>query len=74
MILIPVATAVILTQLPTADSTIDPATTRLRLVVAAAIREEPIVTMPSLIGLTQAEAAKALEKLGLKVGKITIRS
>ena len=66
--------AVILTQLPTAGTTIDPATTRLRLVVAAAIREEPIVTMPSLIGLTQAEAAKALEKLGLKVGKITIRS
>ena len=66
--------AAVLTQLPVAGTTIDPSTTRLRLVVAAAIREEPIVTMPSLIGLTQSEAAKALEKLGLKVGKITVRS
>jgi len=66
--------AAVLAQLPAAGTTIDPATNRLRLVVAAAIREEPIVTMPSLIGLTQAEAAKALEKLGLRVGKITVRS
>ena len=64
----------VLSQLPEAGAIVDAATTRLRLVVAAAIREEPIVTMPSLIGLTQAEAAKALEKIGLRLGKITVRS
>jgi hypothetical protein len=64
----------VLAQLPGAGTVVDAATTRLRLVVAAAVREEPIVTVPSLIGLTQAEAATALEKLGLRLGKITVRS
>ena len=64
----------VLMQLPEAGSVIDAATTRLRIVVAAAVRDEPIVTMPSLIGLTQGEAAKALEKIGLRLGKITVRS
>ena len=36
--------------------------TRMRLVVAAALHEEPIVTVPSLVGLTQAEAATALRE------------
>jgi hypothetical protein len=63
----------ILAQLPAAGTIIDPATTRLRLVVAAAVRDDPIVTVPSLIGLTQAEAARALEKIGLRVGKVTVR-
>ena len=47
----------ILTQLPEAGAVVDAATTRLRLVVAAAVRDEPVVTMPSLVGLTQSEAA-----------------
>jgi hypothetical protein len=64
----------ILVHYPAAGSVIDPATTRMRLVVAAALREEPIVTVPSLVGLTQAEAARALEKIGLRLGKITVRS
>ena len=64
----------VLAQLPAAGTVIDPATTRLRLVVAAAVRDEPIVTVPSLIGLTQAEAARALEKIGLRLGKITVRT
>jgi hypothetical protein len=63
----------VLVQLPAPGTVIDPATTRLRLVVAAALREEPIVTLPSLIGLTQAEAARALEAVGLKLGKVTVR-
>ncbi len=63
----------ILAQLPAAGTIVDPATTRLRLVVAAAVREDPIVTVPSLVGLTQAEAARALEKIGLRVGKVTVR-
>lgn len=63
----------ILAQLPVAGTVVDPAVTRLRLVVATAVRDEPIVTVPSLIGLTQAEAARALEKIGLRLGKITVR-
>lgn len=64
----------VLVHVPAAGAVIDPATTRLRLVVAAAVREEPIVTVPSLVGLTQAEASRALEKIGLRLGKITVRS
>lgn len=64
----------ILFQTPVAGTIVDPAVTRLRLVVAAAVREEPIVTVPSLIGLSQIEAARALEKIGLRLGKVTVRS
>jgi hypothetical protein len=63
----------VLLQLPEAGSVVDPATNRLRLVVAAALREEPIVTLPSLIGLSQAEAARALEAVGLRLGRVTVR-
>ena len=64
----------VLVHFPAPGNVIDPATTRLRLVVAASLREEPIVTVPSLVGLTQVEAARALEKIGLRLGKITVRS
>jgi hypothetical protein len=64
----------VLVHYPEPGTVIDPATTRLRIVVAAALREEPIVTVPSLVGLTQSEAATALEKIGLRLGKITVRS
>jgi hypothetical protein len=64
----------VLVQYPPPGAVIDPTTTRVRLVVAAALHEEPIVTVPSLVGLTQAEAATALEKIGLRLGKITVRS
>jgi hypothetical protein len=64
----------VLVHYPGSGSVIDPATTRMRLVVAAALHEEPIVTVPSLVGLTQAEAARALEKIGLRLGTITVRS
>jgi len=60
-------------QLPDAGTVIDPATTRVRLVVAAAVREEPIVALPSLVGLTQSEAATALSAVGLRLGKVTVR-
>lgn len=65
--------AAVLMQLPEAGTVIDPATTRVRLVVAAAVREEPIVALPSLIGLTQAEASTALSAVGLRLGKVTVR-
>ncbi|HEX9645720.1 MAG TPA: PASTA domain-containing protein [Acidimicrobiia bacterium] len=45
-----------------------------RLVVASAIRKDPVVVMPSLIGLTYDEAAEVLERLGLRVGTTTVRS
>jgi hypothetical protein len=64
----------VLVQYPPPGAVIDPATIRMRLVVAAALHEEPIVTVPSLVGLTQAEAATALQKIGLQLGKITVRS
>jgi hypothetical protein len=64
----------ILAQLPPAGSVVDAAVVRLRLVVAAAVRHDPVVTVPSLIGLTQLEASRALEKIGLRLGKITVRS
>jgi hypothetical protein len=64
----------VLLHFPAAGDVVDPATTRLQIVVAAARREEPIVTVPSLVGLTQAEASRALERVGLRLGKITVRS
>lgn len=64
----------ILAQLPPAGTVVDAAVVRLRLVVAAAVRSDPVVTVPSLIGLTQLEASRALEKIGLRLGKITVRS
>jgi hypothetical protein len=51
-----------------------PSTTRLRLVVASALRRDPVVTMPSLIGLTLDEAKLVVERLGLRVGETTVRS
>jgi len=64
----------VLAQLPPARTIVDAAVVRLRLVVAAAVRSDPVVTVPSLIGLTQVEATRALEKIGLRLGKITVRS
>ena len=64
----------VLLHFPAAGEVIDPATTRMQIVVAAAVREEPIVTVPSVVGLTQSEASRALERVGLRPGKITVRS
>lgn len=64
----------VLAQLPTAGTLVDPTTIRLRLVVAAAVRDDPIVVVPSLLGLTQGEAATALAKIGLRLGTVTVRS
>lgn len=64
----------VLLQLPAAGTVIDPAAQRVRLVIAAAIDQVPVVTMPSLIGLTQDEVATVLNQLGLILGKTTVRS
>lgn len=64
----------ILSQLPEAGTVVDPATQRLRLVVAAAIEQAPVVTMPSLIGLTADEVGAVLNQLGLVLGRATTRT
>jgi len=43
-------------------------------VVATALDQAPVVTMPSLVGLTYDEVASVLDGLGLKVGKTTVQS
>lgn len=45
-----------------------------RLVVASAIRKDPVVVMPSLVGLTYDEAADVIERLGLVVGSTKVHS
>ena len=48
-------------------------TGRVKLVVASALRRDPVVTMPSLVGLTLREAQQVLDRLGLRVGDTTVR-
>lgn len=64
----------ILDQLPPAGTVVDPTAQRMRLVVATALDQAPVVTMPSLVGLTYDEVASVLDGLGLKVGKTTVQS
>ena len=63
----------VLVQLPGAGTIIDPTTERVRLVLAAAIERVPTVTMPSLVGLTQDEVVQVLDRLGLRLGRVTVR-
>jgi hypothetical protein len=64
----------VLAQQPPAGSVVPPSTGRARLVLAATFQQESIVVMPNLSGLSLAEATKALEGLGLKVGTTTIKT
>lgn len=63
----------VLFQLPPAGTRLAP-TERIDLVVAAIVTQAPIVTMPNLAGLTQDEAVRVLEQLGLRVGRIQVVS
>ncbi|WP_405066994.1 PASTA domain-containing protein [Kribbella sp. NBC_01510] len=65
--------APVLAQLPAAGAVVPSGTGRVRMVVSSALRREPVVTMPSLAGLTLSEAQQALGKLGLRVGTTTFR-
>jgi hypothetical protein len=40
-------------------------------VIAVPVQVEPAIAVPSLVSLTQQEALKALESLGLALGKVT---
>ena len=48
--------------------TIVPVAARARLVLAASIKAEPVIEVPSLAGLTLTEAARVIEDLGLVLG------
>jgi hypothetical protein len=65
--------APVLVQQPGAGAVVA-AGARVRLVVASPLRRDPVVTMPSLIGLTLDETRQVLERLGLEVGTTTVRS
>ncbi len=65
--------APVLFHTPSAGDVIGAGRREVRLVVASAIRRDPVVVMPSLIGLTYDEAAGVLERLGLRLGTSTIR-
>jgi hypothetical protein len=61
----------VLFQLPEAGTVVPTGTGRVKLVVASALRRDPVVVVPSLIGLSQDEAAASLEAVGLRLGKVT---
>jgi len=65
--------APVLLHTPTPGEVVAADSREARLVVASAIRKDPVVVMPSLIGLTYDEAAEVLERLGLRIGTSTIR-
>ena len=60
--------SLVLMQFPAAGLPVAPGES-VQLVISAALTAEASIEMPSLTGLTLAEAGKALEALGLKVGK-----
>ncbi len=66
------ANSPILVQVP-APGKVVPTTASVRLAVAAALREEPSVEVPSLTGLSLKEARKALESIGLVLGEVETR-
>lgn len=65
--------APVLFQLPEAGTVVPTGTGRVRLVIASALRRDPVVTMPSLIGLSLTEAQEVLERIGLTVGQTSLR-
>lgn len=64
----------ILLQLPEAGAVVPSGTGRVRLVVASALRRDPVVTMPSLVGLSLTEAKQVLDRLGLVLGQSNVRT
>lgn len=62
----------VLLQLPAPGEPVAPEG-RSHLVISAALEVQPSIEVPSLAGLTLAEAQKALEGAGLVLGKVTTR-
>ncbi|MBX3670451.1 MAG: hypothetical protein KF778_18780 [Rhodocyclaceae bacterium] len=67
------AQSLVLMQYPPAGIPLAPGEAA-QLVISAALQAEASIEMPSLVGLTFAEASKALEAIGLKVGKSLSKS
>lgn len=63
----------VLVQLPLAGTPV-PTGQSVQLVIAATLQSQPSVEMPSLTGLTLAEAQKALEGIGLVLGKVVTKT
>jgi hypothetical protein len=61
----------VLAQYPAKGTVVAAGIGRVQLVVASALRRDPVVTMPSLIGLSLTEAKEVLENLGLTLGSST---
>ncbi|MEJ8849529.1 PASTA domain-containing protein [Variovorax rhizosphaerae] len=62
----------VLMQLPDAGSAV-PTGQSVQLVIAAVLAPQPSIEIPPLTGLTLAEAQKALESLGLVLGKVVTK-
>ena len=64
----------VLAQSPWAGALFDTTSSGLgaSLVIAVPAKLESVAEVPSLAGLTQAEAKQVLEKLGLRLGKVTV--
>ena len=62
-----------LAQSPLPGALIDASQTAIgaTLVIAVPAKLESVVEVPSLAGLTQVEAKQVLEKIGLRLGKVT---
>jgi len=58
----------VLMQLPEPGTSMTPGS-RVRLVIAGAVRRENTVTMPSLVGLEYDEVVEVLDRLGLRIGQ-----
>ena len=69
-----VITQPVLAQSPLAGTLVDTslAARGAALVVAVPAKLESVAEVPSLAGLTQAEAKQVLEKIGLRLGKVTV--
>lgn len=63
----------VLTYFPAAGSAVPPEG-QVQLVVSAPLQVQPSVEMPSLAGLTLAEAQKALEAVGLIMGRVVTKT
>jgi hypothetical protein len=62
----------VLMQIPSSGEAVLP-TGRANLVIAAALEVEAAIEVPSLAGLTLTEAQKALESIGLVLGKVVTK-
>jgi PASTA domain len=66
------ATSKVLIQLPSSGASVTPGET-VQLVISASLKVDSAVELPPLTGLTLSEAQKALESLGLVLGKVVTK-